>query len=107
MPHGVFGLGWDEVASLGTLIFVILNSLKTRLSNAAHEANRKDMEDLKDKLTDFKVNVSELTQLLKQVNNDLGNLTKRVNHHSVEIDELKIDVAQIEERIGMNDENHK
>ena len=107
MPHGVFGLGWDEVASLGTLIFVILNSLKERLSNAAHEANRKDMEDLNDKLTDFKVNVSELTQLLKQVNNDLGNLTKRVNHHGTEIDELKIDVAQIKERIGMNDENHK
>ena len=107
MPHGVFGLGWGEVVSLGTLIIVILNYLKTSLSNTAHEANRKDMEDLKDKLTDFKVNVNELTQLLKQVNNDLGNLTKRVNHHSAEIDDLKIDVAQIKERIGLNDENHK
>lgn len=107
MPHGVFGLGWGEVVSLGTLVVVILNYLKTSISNTAHESNRKDMEDLKEKLNDFKLNVSELSQLLKQLNKDFADLTKRVNRHSDEIDQIKIDVAQIKERLGIKDENHK
>ncbi len=106
MPHGVFGLGWGEVVSLGTLIVVILNYLKTSLSNTAHEANRKDMEDLKDKLTDFKLSVGELSGLLKQLNRDLATLTKRVNRHGDEIDEIKIDVAKIKERLGINDDEN-
>lgn len=102
MPHGVFGLGWDEVVSLGTLIVVVLNYIKAGISSTAHESSRKDMEDLNDKLTDFKLNVSELSSLLKQLNRDLANLTKRVNRHGDEIDEIKIDVAKIKERLGIN-----
>lgn len=107
MPHGVLGLGWGEIVSLGTLIVVVLNYFKSSISNTAHESNRKDMEDLKEKLNDFKLNVSELSQLLKQVNRDLADLTQRVNRHGDEIDELKIDVAQIKERLGITDENRK
>ncbi|MGK4238275.1 hypothetical protein [Limosilactobacillus reuteri] len=103
MPHGMFGLGWGEVVSLGTLIVVILNYIKTGISNTARESNRKDMEELKDKLTDFKLSVGELSSLLKQLNRDLANLTKRVNRHGDEIDEIKIDVAKIKERLGIDD----
>ncbi|MEE6635897.1 hypothetical protein [Limosilactobacillus pontis] len=103
MPHGMFGLDWGEVVSLGTLIVVVLNYVKTSISNTAHESNRKDMEDLKDKLTDFKLSVGELSGLLKQLNRDLANLTKRVNRHGDEIDEIKIDVAKIKERLGIDD----
>lgn len=103
MPHGMFGLGWGEVVSLGTLIVVVLNYIKTGISNTAHESNRKDMEELKDKLTDFKLSVGELSSLLKQLNRDLANLTKRVNRHGDEIDEIKIDVAKIKERLGIDD----
>ena len=106
MPHGVFGLDWGEVVSLGTLIVVVLDYIKTGISNTAHESNRKDMEDLKDKLTDFKLNVGELSSLLKQLNRDLANLTKRVNRHSDEIDEIKIDVAKVKERLGINDDEN-
>lgn len=106
MPHGMFGLDWGEVVSLGTLIVVVLNYIKTSISNTAHESNRKDMEDLKDKLTDFKLNVGELSSLLKQLNRDLANLTKRVNRHSDEIDEIKIDVAKVKERLGINDDEN-
>ena len=102
MPHGVLGLGWGEIVSLGTLIVVVLNYFKSSISNTAHESNRKDMEDLKEKLNDFKLNVSELSQLLKQVNRDLAGLTQRD-----EIDAIKLDVAQIKERLGINDENRK
>lgn len=107
MPHGVLGLGWGEIVSLGTLIVVVLNYFKSSISNTAHESNRKDMEDLKEKLNDFKLNVSELSQLLKQVNRDLAGLTQRVNRHSEEIDAIKIDIAQIKERLGIDDENRK
>lgn len=107
MPHGMFGLGWGEVVSLGTLVVVILNYVKTGISNTAHESNRKDMEDLNDKLTEFKLNVGELSSLLKQLNRDLSNLTKRVDRHGDEIDDIKIDVAQIKERLGINDEQRK
>ena len=103
MPHGMFGLGWGEVVSLGTMIVVVHNYIKTGISNTAHESNRKDMEDLKDKLTDFKLSVGELSSLLKQLNRDLANLTKRVNRHGDEIDEIKIDVAKIKERLGIDD----
>ena len=103
MPHGMFGLGWGEVVSLGTLIVVILNYIKTGISNTARESNRKDMEELKDKLTDFKLSVGELSSLLKQLNRDLANLTKRVNRHGDEIDEIKINVAKIKERLGIDD----
>ncbi|MEE6637943.1 hypothetical protein [Limosilactobacillus pontis] len=106
MPHGMFGLDWGEVVSLGTLIVVVLNYIKTSISNTAHESNRKDMEDLKDKLTDFKLSVGELSGLLKQLNRDLANLTKRVNRHGDEIDEIKIDVAKIKERLGINDDEN-
>lgn len=106
MPHGMFGLDWGEVVSLGTLIVVVLNYIKTSISNTAHESNRKDMEDLKDKLTDFKLNVGELSSLLKQLNRDLANLTKRVNRNSDEIDEIKIDVAKVKERLGINDDEN-
>lgn len=108
MPHGMFGLGWGEIVSLGTLIVVVLNYIKTNISNTAHESNRKEMEDLNDKLTDFKLSVGELSSLLKQLNRDLANLTKRVNRHGDEIDDIKIDVAKIKERLGINDdENNK
>lgn len=107
MPHGVLGLGWGEIVSLGTLIVVVLNYFKSSISNTAHESNRKDMEDLKEKLNDFKLNVSELSQLLKQVNRDLTGLTQRVNRHGDEIDAIKLDVAQIKERLGINNENRK
>lgn len=106
MPHGMFGLDWGEVVSLGTLIVVVLNYVKTSISNTAHESNRKDMEDLKDKLTEFKLNVGELSGLLKQLNRDLANLTKRVNRHGDEIDDIKIDVAKIKERLGINDDEN-
>lgn len=106
MPHGMFGLGWGEVVSLGTLIVVVLNYIKSGISNAAHESNRKDMEDLKDKLTDFKLNVGELSGLLKQFTRDLATLTKRVNRHGDEIGEIKIDVAKIKERLGINDDEN-
>lgn len=106
MPHGMFGLDWGEVVSLGTLIVVVLNYIKTSISNTAHESNRKDMEDLKDKLTDFKLSVGELSGLLKQLNRDLANLTKRVNRHGDEIDEVKIDIAKIKERLGINDDEN-
>ncbi|MEE6647682.1 hypothetical protein PS395_07190 [Limosilactobacillus pontis] len=106
MPHGMFGLDWGEVVSLGTLIVVVLNYVKTSISNTAHESNRKDMEDLKDKLTDFKLSVGELSSLLKQLNRDLANLTKRVNRHGDEIDEVKIDIAKIKERLGINDDEN-
>lgn len=107
MPHGVLGLGWGEIVSLGTLIVVVLNYFKSSISNTAHESNRKDMEELKEKLNDFKLNVSELSQLLKQVNRDLAGLTQRVNRHGDEIDAIKLDVAQIKERLGINNENRK
>ena len=107
MPHGVLGLGWGEIVSLGTLIVVVLNYFKSSISNTAHESNRKDMEDLKEKLADFKLNVSELSQLLRQLNKDLADLTRRVNRHGDEIDAIKLDVAQIKERLGINDENRK
>ena len=107
MPHGLLGLGWGEIVSLGTLIVVVLNYFKANIADTAHESNRKDMEDLKEKLADFKVNVGELSQLLKQFNKDLGNLTKRVDRHGDAIDQMKIDIAQIKERLGINDENHK
>lgn len=106
MPHGLLGLGWGEIVSLGTLIVVVLNYFKASISDTAHESNRKDMEDLKEKLTDFKVNVSELSQLLKQVNKDLGSLTKRVDRHSNEIDNIKIELARIKEKIDMNDDDN-
>lgn len=107
MPHGFLGLGWGEIVSLGTLIVVVLNYFKSSISNTAHESNRKDMEDLKEKLNEFKLNVSELSQLLKQVNRDLAGLTQRVNRHDDEIDAIKLDVAQIKERLEINDENRK
>ncbi|MBC8743085.1 coiled-coil domain-containing protein [Limosilactobacillus reuteri] len=106
MPHGLLGLGWGEIVSLGTLIVVVLNYFKASISDTAHESNRKDMEDLKERLTDFKVNVSELSQLLKQVNKDLGSLTKRVDRHSNEIDNIKIELARIKEKIDMNDDDN-
>lgn len=107
MPHGMFGLGWGEVVSLGTLIVVILNYAKTGISNTAHESNRKDMEDLTNKLAEFKVNVGELSSLLKQLNRDFSNLTKRVDRHGTEIDDLKIEVARLKERIGINDDESR
>ena len=106
MPHGLLGLGWGEIVSLGTLIVVVLNYFKASISDTAHESNRKDMEDLKERLTDFKVNVSELSQLLKQVNKDLGSLAKRVDRHSNEIDNIKIELARIKEKIDMNDDDN-
>lgn len=106
MPHGMFGLGWGEIVSLGTLVVVVLNYIKTSISNTAHESNRKDMEDLNDKLTDFKLSVGELSNLLKQLNRDIVNLTKRVNRHGDEIDDIKIDVAKIKERLGIDDDKN-
>lgn len=103
----MFGLGWGEVVSLGTLVVVILNYVKTGISNTAHESNRKDMEDLNDKLTEFKLNVGELSSLLKQLNRDLSNLTKRVDRHGEEIDSIKIEIAKMKERIGINDDENR
>lgn len=105
MPHGFLGLGWGEVVSLGTLIMVIFNLFQTWTKNTAHASNQKDLNDLNDKLTDFKINVSELSQLLKQFNKDLSLLTKRVDRHSDEIDNLKIEIAKIKEHIGSDDDD--
>lgn len=108
MPHGFWGLGWGEVVSLFTLIMVIANYIKSGVSRTAHESNRKDMEDLNSKLTDFKINVSELSSLLRQLNRDLANLTKRVDKSEDEIEKLKIDMTKVKEHLeGDNyDNNH-
>lgn len=107
MPHGMFGLGWGEVVSIITLGTVVATYIKTSVSRTAHESSRKDLDDLNNKLVDFKLSVGELSSLLKQFNKDLSNLTKRVNRHGDAIDQMKIDIAQIKERLGINDENHK
>lgn len=99
MPHGLLGLGWGEVVSLITLVTVILTFAKTSVSRTAHESSRKDLEDLNSKLIDFKLNVNELSQLLKQVNRDLGGLTKRVDKHDDEIEKLKLEVTKIKEHM--------
>lgn len=101
MPHHVLGLGWGEIVSIVTLIIVIANYFKSTVSSAAHESNRHDMEDLNNKLINFKINVSELNQLLKQVNKDLGALSKRVDDHDKAIDQLKLDVAKLKEHLGV------
>lgn len=106
MPHGMFGLDWGDIVSLGTLIVVVINYIKASISNTARESNRKDMEDLNDKLADFKLNVGELSSLLKQLNRDLAILTKRVDRHGDEIDKIKIDVAKVKERLGINDDEN-
>ena len=103
MPHGFWGLGWGEVVSLFTLIIVISNYVKSGVSRTAHESTRKEMEDLNNKLTDFKINVSELSQLLKQLNKDLDGLTKRVDKHDEEIDHLKLDVTELREHLKETD----
>ncbi|KEK15440.1 hypothetical protein LR3_06525 [Limosilactobacillus reuteri] len=99
MPHGFFGLGWGEVVSIVTLGTVIATYFKTSISRTAHESSRKDLEDLNSKLTDFKINISELSQLLKQLNRDLDGLTKRVDDHDKDIDNLEIEVAKIKEHL--------
>ena len=87
---------------------VIANYIKSGVSRTAHESNRKDMEDLNSKLTDFKINVSELSSLLRQLNRDLANLTKRVDKSEDEIEKLKIDMTKVKEHLeGDNyDNNH-
>lgn len=104
MPHGLFGLGWGEVVSVITLVTVILTYAKTSISKTAHESSHKDLEDLNDKLIDFKFNVTELSGLLKQLNRDLSTLTDRVDKHDQSIDEMRIDIAKIKEHLGVD--NH-
>lgn len=106
MPHGMFGLGWGEVVSIITLGTVVATYFKTSVSRTAHESSRKDLDDLNNKLVDFKLSVGELSSLLKQFNKDLSNLTKRVNRHGDEIDKLKIKLAKIEEKVGVNDNDN-
>ena len=106
MPHGMFGLGWGEVVSIITLGTVVATYFKTSVSRTAHESSRKDLDDLNNKLVDFKLSVGELSSLLKQFNRDLSNLTKRVNRHGDEIDKLKIKLAKIEEKVGVNDNDN-
>lgn len=106
VPHGIWGLGWGEIVSLGTLIVVVLNYIKTSISNTAHESSKKDLQDLNNKLFDFKLNVSELSSLLKQVNRDIGKLVKRVDRSEQEIENIKIDVAKIKEKVGVKDDDH-
>lgn len=106
MPHGFLGLGWGEVVSLFTLIMVIANYIKSGVSRTAHESNRKDMEDLNSKLTDFKINVSELSSLLRQLNRDLANLTKRVDKSEDEIEKLKIDMTKVKEHLEGDSYDH-
>lgn len=104
MPHGFFGLGWGEVVSLLTLIVVVFNLARTGIVNTAHDSNRKDFEDLNQKLTDFKINVNRLTQLLQTLNRDLSTLSKRVDRHDDDIDKIQIDIAKIKERLGIDDD---
>lgn len=106
MPHGIFGLGWGEVVSLGTLIVVVANYFKTSISNTAHESSRKDMQDLNNKLMEFKMNVSKLSSLLTQLNKDTEALARRVDHHDKDLEEIKIDVAKIKEKIGVTYDEH-
>ncbi|WP_251548050.1 hypothetical protein [Limosilactobacillus caecicola] len=100
MPHGLLGLGWGEVVSLGTLIVVIFNLFQTWTKNTAHDSNRKDFDELRHDLTDFKINVSELSQLLRQLNKDLSGLTKRVDKHDEAIDQINVEIARLKERVG-------
>ncbi|MCI1970451.1 MAG: hypothetical protein LKJ55_03670 [[Lactobacillus] timonensis] len=86
---------------------VIANYFKNSISNAAHESSRKDLQDLNDKLTDFKMNVSELSSLLKQLNKDVSKLARRVDQHDHDMEQIKIDIAKIKEKIGVkDDDNH-
>lgn len=106
MPHGLLGLGWGEVVSIVTLVTVVATFFKTYVSGAIHDSNRKDFDDLKSQLFDFKMSVSRLTELLNRLNKDLDTLTKRVNSHGEEIDQLKIKIARIEEHLGDNDNDN-
>ena len=100
MPHGFWGLGWGEVVSLITLVMVVANYFKSSVSKTAHESSRKDLEDLNTKLTDFKINVSELSQLLRQVNKDIEGIDKRVGKLEEEIDKVHVQMAKLKARIG-------
>ena len=103
MPHGVFGLGWGEVVSFITLGTVVATYFKTSISKTAHESSRKDLEDLSSKLTDFKINVNELSSLLRQFNQDLSRLTKRVEKTESQVEELKLEMVQVKEHLKGND----
>ena len=107
MPHGVFGLGWGEVVSFITLGTVVATYFKTSISKTAHESSRKDLEDLSSKLTDFKINVNELSSLLRQFNQDLSRLTKRVEKTESQVEELKLEMVQVKEHLKENDPDER
>jgi peptidoglycan hydrolase CwlO-like protein len=106
VPHGILGLGWSEVVSLGTLIVVVANYFKTSISHTAHESSKKDLQDLNEKLIDFKFNVSKLTALLTQLNKDTDELAKHVATHDKDIEDIKIDLAKLKEKIGAYKNDH-
>lgn len=107
MPHGVFGLGWGEVVSFITLGTVVATYFKTSISKTAHESSRKDLEDLSSKLTDFKINVNELSSLLRQFNQDLSRLAKRVEKTESQVEELKLEMVQVKEHLKGNDPDER
>lgn len=106
MLHGVYGLSWGEAVSLVTLIIVIVNYFKSSISKTARESNRQDMEKLNSELVDFKINVNDLSQLLRQVNRDISGISKRVDKLESETDEIHVQIATLKERME-NNQNEK
>lgn len=114
-PHGILGLSWGEIGTIGTIV-VGLNAILTWVIRKAivEPADQKQSESIAQALARsaessdrLQSAINELNTSVELLNQRLGSIDERVSDHGRRIRHLEEQAARHDERLGIHfEEDH-
>lgn len=96
MPHYILGLGWDEIASIVTVLTAVFGALTAWLVHTVNSNFRKNAKPLNDSLEklsevihELQFHLDEHSKNISNVADDVRKISERVVQHEARIQVLE------------------
>lgn len=99
-PHHIWGLGWDELASIMTIFTAIISGLIAWLVHTVNDNFRKNATPLNN-------NISKLNSVIELLKNELSNHATTIDKAMGKLDQLDDKVVEHEVRINELERRNK
>ena len=97
--HRPFGFDWGEWVAIFTLIGVVMTYVKTSITNAAHDSNKAEFEQLAESIAQLNKTMIKVNMVLDSLKADRESTNRRLDKIEAATDRHDIQLARIEEHV--------